>query len=273
MILCRGKLLTKDRVRQTYHRIAFTLVELLVVIAIIAILAAMLLPTLARGKSAAQRIKCVNNLRQHAVACEIYWNDNNGTAFRNLLSVTNGGFIYWLGFLGNWASLHNTVFDLTPGVLYPYLKGSDVRLCPSLSSTLTGYGVPSENWVYHYGYNPYLGGRGTFNSGPATPSYKLAQVQRPSDTIVLADAVQAVDYLAPATKNNPMLIEFTHIEVVSNWTSSYYYPYGHFRHSQRGNASFVDGHVSSEKMWAGSLDTKLPNAFVGQFRPENVYLP
>src|SRR5256885_15167455 len=64
-------------------RYGFTLIELLVVIAIIALLAALLLPTLSRAKEKGQRAACFSNLRQVALSARLYMDDHNGSLFHH----------------------------------------------------------------------------------------------------------------------------------------------------------------------------------------------
>lgn len=141
-------------------RNGFTLVELLVVIAIIAILVALILPALSRGKERAVTVRCISNLRQLGLAMQSYANDHDD------LLPPAGKFIPW---------------DSTDPIawtreLFNYYEATNVLHCPAL--------VRAEP---EHLFNYFMGSRAVWVTTAKLGSVPLSRIEFPSEYIVSGD--------------------------------------------------------------------------------------
>ncbi len=246
----------------------FTLIELLVVIAIIAILAAMLLPALARARQKTQGIYCMNDTHQLALASHMYTSDNGDFFPPNRDGGNVGKAAADAAWVGGWldysASTDNTNIaflinkDRYPYAAYlgTYVKNPSSWKCPADKSQVMIAGL-RMNRVRSISMQNYIGPMSRIWSGGAKYKMKpkMSQVMMPTMTFIFLDERE------DSINDGWFATSPEELYKIVDYPASY--------HGSAAGFAFVDGHSEIHRWKDGRI---MPNLAQGQLLTLNVTL-
>jgi prepilin-type N-terminal cleavage/methylation domain-containing protein/prepilin-type processing-associated H-X9-DG protein len=283
----RAKIFPNPAVRPVQR--AFTLIELLVVIAIIAILAAMILPALAKAKEKARLISCNSNLRQWGLALRMYLDENNDRLPRDGMNPTTFSpgdsqqVNAWFNLLPEYvaerplASYTTNAVDNAERnshiVPFPGEKGK-IFECPGAQMVGADFGIldgtipPGPPSAPHGkdGFFSYVMNIDLKHNQPNYTSYypypemiKFTKIKRPMETVFMFDMV-----FSPTTESDVNSSpQYNSVNPAGRWRSFA------SRHNKGGNIVFMDSHVSYAKtvtvQAGGTPGGQNPQEFPGYF--------
>jgi prepilin-type N-terminal cleavage/methylation domain-containing protein/prepilin-type processing-associated H-X9-DG protein len=212
----------------------FTLIELLVVMSVISVLMAVLVPVLARARQQGEAVMCLSNLRQLAIASQVYINENDGYyPIAYIYKPTDSVFIcYAWDFISikNWKTGEQKV---TAGLLWQGTTIEKIQQCPSFKGSHNWFADPYTGYNYNTSYIGH--GSGESIVMPA----KAIQVKRPGNCALFGDG----EYAGGANK-------FMRAPWPSQGDAQFSGRFAGtqgYRHCGKTNVAFCDGHAQS---WA-----------------------
>jgi prepilin-type N-terminal cleavage/methylation domain-containing protein/prepilin-type processing-associated H-X9-DG protein len=242
----------KNMVNLANPLFAFTLIELLVVIAIIAILAAMLLPALAKANLKATQATCLSNEKQLALAFVMYADDNSDNLiYAPTIKGINqmqpaGGYWYVPGVFGAFATSWGGSEDValktvqanltTNNLLYKYAPSVAVNHCPGdLRYRLP---ITSTSGAIGWAYDSYAITQNASGPNNSTIGYsKMSQIRRASDCMAFAEEEDSRGYNAGLFSGgaDPVVMTFDFVDLFAIY------------HGNVGTFNFADGHAEAKK--------------------------
>ncbi|HEY3330828.1 MAG TPA: DUF1559 domain-containing protein [Capsulimonadaceae bacterium] len=281
-----------------HKRIGFTLIELLVVIAIIAILAAILFPVFAKAREKARQTTCTSNLKQIGVGLLQYCQDYDEAAIRPWYSATQDiasptASVYYAPGLGAGPALDGVTQYTWMDAVFPYVKSTGVFDCPSaptsgfcyakkLTNPVTGSNMGSYAMIalYTKGMTP----QGFCTDTPCSIAWvgNVSKIASPSQVMWIADTAgsngTAYEFLYSSNPTGRFNPNFFYNEINYAYsTASTQMPVVamgnppsiggnngggvlQFRHTERINALYADGHVKSANFGDMSNDKTTANS-------------
>ena len=258
----------------------FTLVELIVVVSIIGLLVAILLPALGAARGRAKAVVCQSNLKNLGVAFACYAEDYDGFVMPTMATP-----VYW------WGSKELDGIDHKKGFLWPYmrseLKEDSAYECSQ--QRFGSYGLQGKpaaepddkKWITStYGYNGYYlcpPHSGWEVDIGFRPWQKITTIKKPDEVFAFADTLIDQDKTGrnPVLQNTALLdppFRYEPENIGNPWLKNEY-PTTCFRHSNKTNVVFVDGHCGAMDLQGGWFTS--PAAKIGSVGKENTphYVP